>query len=402
MKRYSLILIILLFSCKKQTKENDIPVTPPSQIAIKDYLKPSYELRKTDLWFDFNSIQTPIMGNYNTGNAVADFNSDGFDDIILAFTNNTYNVHPLELYLNDKKGGFIKRTDLILYNSGTQVPRKAIVGDYNGDKKPDIFFADHGAEIGAGPFPGYFVSMLLSDGDNYRFKVLNDLLPKNFYHGACSGDFDKDGDLDIFLCTGEFLINGGNANFTVNKNIFKNNKPGLYTSEMIDLDSDGFLDLLVGGHTISDWEMRSPKIFWGNGKEFNESNSTELPALNGWGVSVDFNFEDLDGDNVKEILVSLTGGSRDVVSGGYNFNDFYRGHRIQVLKYNGNRVFLDKTEDYMENYEDKTGRWIVWLMVGDVDKNGKKDIYAQDKANNGFGKSVVWEQNGKKYLKKVL
>lgn len=393
-------MLTIILACKKQNEENS---TPTPQVVNKDYLKPSYELRKTDLWFNFNSIHaTTGNAGFQTGNAIADFNGDGFDDILLSYSNNTYSNHPLELYLNDTRGVFIKRTDLILENTGPQVARKALVGDFNGDKKPDVFFADHGAEIGSGPFPGYYISVLMSEGNNYRFKLLNNLLPKNFYHGACSGDFDKDGDLDVFLCTGEFLINDGKANFSVNKDIFKYNMPGIYTTEMMDIDNDGYLDLLLGGHTIADWEMRNPKILWGNGKKFIESNSTELPAVSGWGVSVDFNFEDIDGDNIKEILLSLTGGSKNLNTGGYNSNDFYSGFRLQVLKNTGARQFTDKTADYVQNYEDPNGRWIVWLMVGDADKNGKKDIYAQDKGNNNSGKSVVWEYDGKKYLRKTL
>jgi hypothetical protein len=401
MKKLPYLLLILFFTnCKKQDTQNST-VTP--QPTPKDYLKTSYELRKNDLWFDFNGIHpTPGKVGFQTGVAVTDFNADGYDDILLSYCINTYTLHPLELYLNDKKGGFIRSTELILNNTGLQAARKAIVGDYNGDKKPDVFFADHGAEIGTPPFPGYYISILLSEGNNYRFKVLDNLLPKNFYHGACSGDVDKDGDLDIFLCTGEFLINDGKSNFTVNKTMFNYNKGGLFTTEMIDIDNDGYLDLLIGGHSITDWEMKGPTILWGNGKEFSESNSTILPGVNGWGVSVDFNFEDLDGDAKKEILVNLSGGSKDINTGGYNPTDFYQGYRIQVLKNNGNRQFVDKTTDYIADYMDPNTRWIVWLMVGDADKNGKKDIYAQDKSNNVSGKAVLWEYNGGKYVRKFF
>ena len=398
---------MFLMSCNKSENKTVVlnqisiqPVIPVTPVAptiapnFKNYLTSSYELRKTDIWIDFNKFSNSLIGkNYNCGNAFADFNGDGYEDPLMTWSDNTVTRHPIELFINDKSNSnfSVSSSSVSLINNiGVETARKAIVGDFNNDKRPDVFFADHGAEIGSGPFPGSYVSILLSSESGYNFKILDQLLPKNFYHGATSGDFDNDGDLDIFLTTGEFLINDGKANFTVNKNIFQFNQGGVYTSEFIDINKDGFLDLLIGGHTMTNWEMKSNKIFWGNGKVYTESNSADLPNVLGWGVSIDFAYEDLNNDGIKEIIINRSGGSPNALGNGYD-NTFYQGYRLQVLKNMGGYKFEDKTADFIESYFDTSDRWIVWIGVSDIDKNGKLDIYDLDKGHNNTGKTIRWE-----------
>ena len=117
------------------------------------------------------------------------------------------------------------------------------MGDYNNDGKPDIFITGHGWD--QNPFPGEYDQLLLSENGKYKLVEFKDKI--GFYHGACSGDIDKDGDLDIFVLGGSaffnsgnnsyFLINDGKGNFTYStKEIDVNKLGGQYHCELFDID----------------------------------------------------------------------------------------------------------------------------------------------------------------------
>jgi len=391
-----LIILIVFSSCKKEdTLLMPLPKTEVVAISKKDYLRPSYELRKSDVWVDFYQIPQELKYKYyDCGNAIADFNGDGYDDILIAPSDNSNNRKPLELYLNDKTNTKFNFDNSIIQNNiGCETPRKALIGDFNGDGKPDVFYADHGSEIGDGPFEGEYLSILLSNGNTYTFTILDKLLPKAFYHSATSGDYDNDGDLDIFvsqLCV--FLINDGKGNFTVDKTVYQYKTSGLYTCEMIDINKDGFLDMIVGGHAIAWDEIESPKILLGNGKTFSGDRIIDLPEIKNWQVSVDFLYEDLNNDGIKEIIISKSGGGN---------NNFYKGFRLQILENVGNYNFIDKTDNYIKNYISEDDTWIPWLRIQDIDKNGKLDIFTGDKGHKNSKVSQRWERDSDGIFKMI-
>lgn len=71
------------------------------------------------------------------------------------------------------------------------------------------------------------IPVLLSEKGKYDLIEFKE--KTGFYHGACSGDIDNDGDLDIFALGGNnsyFLINDGKGNFTYSFNQIDINKLG--------------------------------------------------------------------------------------------------------------------------------------------------------------------------------
>ena len=353
--------------------ENPVTVTMREDMNIRavftmNLLEPSVRLKK--LYYGWN-----LPGGWSHHFVSTDYNADGYPDTINCPLNTQEPTRSnLGFYLGQPDGSFIpdpKNNDRIL---GQIWPRKQLCGDYNGDGIMDICLLGHGWD--AEPWPGeYIVILMSSESGEYTDLRLTDYV--GYFHGGSSADIDNDGDLDIFgICswTNEalFLINDGKGNFTPRYDLFRQDlRTSMYTAELYDIDKDGYIDLLVGGHDHEgpfDYEeggeqyKNMPIVFWGNGKTFNHDNYTRLPktAIQGMGIALDFEFYDIDGDGIEEILISRTGDGRFSIGG-------YVGWAVQAVKRNG-RTFEDITETVMPNGSscDSSGQWNAWIDVENI------------------------------------
>jgi hypothetical protein len=396
----------LIVSCSK----TDVPipiatapvapvvVTPPTPIiTLKNYLQTSYELQQSDVNIDIMKLRATKEGINSGWNILAvaflDINADGNDDIF-------YNAAYGDTTRTPGKIFIYKNGDYILDNSYFTTPpslvaaRKAIVGDYNNDKMPDIFIAATGYDVA--PFSGEYNELLLSNS-NKKYDLVKFTARSSFYHGASSGDIDKDGDLDIFVVgkpDSYFLINDGKGNFTYSTTQLDiSTLVDQFTCELIDIDKDGYLDLIMGGNEFI--LNNTTRIYWGNSSfKYTSSNMTNIPTVLNWGVITDFDVYDLDNDGINEIVVTRSGG---------RINDFiyyYSGWYIQISKLN-NRVTTDATATFIENniYNQTkidNQEWIPWMRFGDFDKNGKVDFYSTKCTNLNI---VRWELQNKKLVR---
>jgi hypothetical protein len=404
---FSFLLCCVFFSCSKQAVEPTVSITTPSTPVIKNpdpviknpdpvfknYFQASYYLKKSDVWPDFYKIASSNGINiqnlfYDCPQVLADFNGDGYDDLLMApgVYPNEDKRRPLELYINDKTNNkFTIDNSLLKVNLGTNNARKGVVGDFNKDGKPDVVYSESGVD--SPPFNGAEQSILLSSPEGYIQKIFPN--SKFFSHGVCSGDYDNDGDLDLFFIsltspTDMFYINDGKGNFTLNNSIIDIKSNGLAASEFYDINKDGFLDLILGGANFtSDPTLTPARILLGNGKDFTDKRSILIPSLFSWDNNLDFCFEDLDNDKVEEIIVLKTQDPNTKA---------YEGYRVQILK-SINGKYEDITSKIMTSFYSETIKWIVWLRVEDIDKNGKLDIFDSDKGHYNTGQSIRWEQD---------
>jgi hypothetical protein len=406
MKRSSLLfgLCIYLCSCSKSDEPTPIsPNTPPTTIVTppsttKNYLLPSYDLQKSDVNIDVMQLRRTKEGINSGWNILAvsflDINGDGKDDIFYnsSFGENVRTQGKIFIY---KNGDYVLDDSYFTTPPSLIHPRKSIIGDFNNDKMPDIFIAAHGDD--RPPFAGEYTVMLLSNTSK-KYNLVKFSEREDFYHGACSGDIDKDGDLDIFVLgrlDSYFLINDGKGNFTYSLNhIDKSKLIEQYQCELVDIDKDGFLDLIIGGHEFM--SGNTTRIYWGNSTyKFTTSIMTSIPALQNWGVITDLDVHDLDSDGVNEILISRTGGRPQDFT-----TYFYSGWQIQVFKLT-NREVSDQTSTFIENnvYNQATPNnqeWIPWIGFNDIDKNGKMDFYSTKCTNLNM---VRWELQNKKLIR---
>jgi hypothetical protein len=150
---------------------------------------------------------------------------------------------------------------------------------------------------------------------------------------------------------------------------------------MIDIDEDGFVELIVVGHE----QNGSPSsIYWGNSTGvYHPELKTLLPPVLRWGTVIDFDAEDIDSDGDRDLILTRTGG------GSINF---YRGYHLQILVNEGEKRFVDQTERRIEEADDPNGVPIYWIHLQDLDGNGALDIM-EDEFLRG-APAAIWLNDG--------
>lgn len=322
-----------------------------------------------------------------------DMNNDGDLDLIVSqgvapFESGNSASNPLALpvltFIGDGTGNFSASTSVI---SGivpeAQHARKAVAMDFNDDGIDDVMIFDHGYD--ASPFPGAPLIYLQSQDDglgniSYRYDASGDR--SGFHHCGTAGDIDNDGDIDVFVggFNPFFLVNDGDGNFEVVTNRASGLGRAIFTCELFDIDEDGYLDLMIGGH---DWEGTPAAIFWGDSTgNWSGARRTLVPAVSNFGVVLDFDVQDFNGDGKNDIVINRTRGPES----------FYVGTRLQLLMQGGTRVYADETASRIDSFQGDGGgcgpggSWIDWLVTRSV--GGSWHIYPRRECG------LYWENDG--------
>ena len=366
-----------------------------------------------------HGIEGPRYGGYDTGVAYADFNGDGYIDINLLLNpgvDGDFCEH--FMLINNGDDTFsIDNTLISNPNFQTYMSRKTIVGDFNGDNKPDV------VRIAGGHDWLRKSNILMSGDDHYEFTEL-DVVPKSQYHGFASGDLDNDGDLDLFFGGPDsgFAMNDGSGNFTwfrvdekISDYFLENTEVigpyGAQTVEILDVNQDGNLDIVVGGSYadhIGHPHLGGPTILWGDGlSNYDYNNKTEIwgfgerPTMTD-GSTVDnnddFSFADIDNDGYLDMVLVYI---RQIDNDPNNNGNTTMSHYYQVMKGNSYTEFTDVTDEWLpDNIKYCT---VVWVILKDIDQNGQLDLTEYAKTTYKGGSyptsscnedSWRWEWNG--------
>ncbi len=331
-------------------------------------------------------------GRSGTSHSVvyADLDQDGDTDLFYAPLNRTLNPLPPEVHLNDGSYNFHYVPGFLGQDAPSTVhARKALTGDFNGDSRPDIFVLASGYDVD--PFPGESNYVLLSSDEGYVPGVGLDSIV-GYHHGGASADVDADGDLDVFVTENFkgpfFLLNDGDGNFRKDMDRIQdiNYEAGIYTAELVDVDQDGYVDLLVAGHEYTGFRTQ---VLWGSESGIYSSvRATLLPLVLGNGVVVDIDVADTDGDGDRDVVVNRTG---DPSGAG-----FYDGYYMQLLSQTGSRSFADVTASHLVDNQDLRAEWFDWIRVYDMNDDGDLDIVVDDVesfATRG-ARDLFWENDG--------
>ncbi|MCH2100455.1 MAG: CRTAC1 family protein [Planctomycetes bacterium] len=257
------------------------------------------------------------------GGTVGDFNSDGWPDVFVP----SGGTRPDFFFINDGDGTFTESAaawGLIDLHMGVG----SAVGDFNGDGWQDLYVCSFGP---AGSRQAGHNKLYRNNGDGSFTDVaiiagVNAPSVANNCYGAAFGDYDRDGDLDLFVAAYSFGQEG-------NK-LYRNNGDETFTdvtaaAGILDVDTTrgfvpNFVDLNQDGHTdiILIADTGTSKVYFNNGKNAFTNATQCAPDLslpNAMGLATGDFDNDMDLDfYVSDIYypVSGIGGNRLFINDG--------------------------------------------------------------------------------------
>ncbi|MCW9004643.1 MAG: VCBS repeat-containing protein [Gammaproteobacteria bacterium] len=319
--------------------------------------------------------------------AYFDINGDTFLDIYLSTgINLTADPYFDNIFLNDGASNFSYDVTAFLDDSDPQISNeplalnasKALVSDFNVNPVPDttgnwldVFILDQGT-AGAAPKLVLHKARHTDPADTstplihwFTHQIYNQ--DAGYHTTGASADIDNDGDADVFVGGLEpfFYINTGAGGFIRVNNRWDRSMNKVLAAELVDIDLDGYVDLIVGGDE-ADGDVTS--IYWGNSTgTYIDDHRTQLPVHAGYGVILDFEVENLDADSNRDIVIYRTSATdADRV--------------VQLIKNNGARNFAINT-----SFTVATGA--AWLRAQDNNNDGDVDIFPDNAA------TLFWFEN---------
>ena len=169
-----------------------------------------------------------------------------------------------------------------------------------------------------------------------------------------------------------------------------------FASIKVDLEKKGRriddFDLILGSNEPEASEPNgwATRVYWGGPFGFRGGSSTLLPGVPGFGVVVDVEADDLDGDGRKDLVVTRV--RSDPAA-------YFQGYYFQVLRQTRRRAFSDESLDRIIGDPAtwpgtlETGSPITRIRLADVDGDGSRDIVVD---NNALG--LGWANDGRGYF----
>jgi enediyne biosynthesis protein E4 len=224
------------------------------------------------------------------GVTACDFDQDGDVDVYVS----NYRLQPNLLWVNDGKGTFTEaagKHGVVATKSGFGGGHSigSCWGDFNNDGLIDLFAGNFAHVDGRGDQPKSRFLKNLGKEKEFKFE---DLGPRGVhyqesYATPSCGDYDNDGNLDVFFTTVYGVASFGRKNNPV---LFKNDGqfnvkdvsaasgvaglPPTYQSAWVDYDNDGDLDLTSGGQLFQNQGSKNNFVtvrLIGDGKDVNRS-----------------------------------------------------------------------------------------------------------------------------------
>ncbi|MFT4513528.1 MAG: hypothetical protein ACI89X_003530 [Planctomycetota bacterium] len=301
------------------------------------------------------------------GATAGDYDGDGFDDVFVVG-----GAAPCRLFRNRGDGTFLDVTASAGIDLGIAAWTAPAFVDLDGDGDLELF---------VGGIEGTQPTVLDNLGDGTFAS-----LPAAQFGFACAsaafGDFDRDGDLDVFMAqwgqpprpaedSGHLWRNDGRFQFVdvsnksgLSSSIYVAPRDNTFTPNFVDIDNDGWLDLLIAG------DFGNSKVFRNDqhGHFLDETNDV-ISDENGMGAAIG----DYDNDGDLDWFVSSIWDPNGHAEAHWGIT----GNRL--YQNDGNGRFHDATEVAGVRF----GYWGWGAAFADFDLDGHLDLVLV----NGFGDS---------------
>ena len=344
--------------------------------------------------------------------ATGDFNGDGFEDLVVIWAIFPHTIEedqkidaPIHIYLNDGNGHLYE--DMSIYATGSfpthPFAYRAVIKDFNSDGIDDIFAGSMGKQVRSEDYSENYIKpyphlLLLSNSEGrFEDKSINIQDQNNgegqkcgFAHEASGGDFDADGDFDIYACN-ILLVNDGLGKFSIHEYInveWHQSYMSPMSSLVTDLNNDTFDDLLF-------WNFDNRFLFESQPEEGTILLSNGTDEISSW-LKLDlpkgpheinhnkYNHAasgDINNDGFEDVVVAIT---RD--------EPYYEGAYIQILINDQTGFLVDET---LSRFVDQVradnhhGEGNIYLR--DIDNDGDLDIFhsTRDFSNSISGAHIA-------------
>jgi hypothetical protein len=271
---------------------------------------------------------------------------------------------PVEVLENDGSGTFFQNTALRLDETLMVTPFRTRAADFDGDGRLDLLIPASGLDID--PYSGEQNRLFLQSqaGKLVDVTVANyPPDPNGFSHGVAVGDYDGDGDLDIFETDvtfgGRILVNDGSGSFQLDVTGLPADVAdpffGAIAVDAGDIDRDGDLDIVVFMGT------GSQTVLLNNGKGlFTHAPADTLPPPNlapderGLVVRI----EDFDLDGWPDLMVSFT--------------NYLESNFLRLLINDRKGHFRELVTAFPADYDPATNVWN--FEIADINGDGWLDM----------------------------
>ncbi len=276
----------------------------------------------------------------------ADFNNDGFRDIVVSNSGQNYQGSSISVYLNQGNGTF---GGPATYAVGTG-PAGIAAADYNGDGNIDLAVANYGTFGSQNT-----IKVLLNLGSGTFAPAVSYFAGSSPYR-ISAARINSDSAMDLVVANENgfinVLINSGTGSFS-NRTEYSVSQlgNGLFPSvSLSDVDNDNDMDILYSNLNLS-----GVRLFRNQGSSFSAPETIQMDPLAG-GV-MDIETADLNGDGWVDIVTTSTNARTT------------DGYQVSLNNRSGG---------FLPAYRNPAGQNTVDIMLGDVDNDGRVDILTAD------------------------